>query len=44
MVFLPKEFKTKLLDLIIIEEVLECEDLNREVQKLEDLEKVRRYY
>ena len=34
-----EEIKTKLLDLITIDEVLECEDLNKEAEEVQDLEK-----
>ena len=34
-----EEVKTKLLDSIIIDEILECEDLNREAEKVEDPER-----
>ena len=37
---LPKEeIKTKLLDSITIDKVLECEDLNKEAKEVQDLEK-----
>ena len=35
-----KEIKTKLLELINIDEVLECEDLNKEAEVVQDLERV----
>ena len=34
-----EEIKTKLLDLITIDEVLECEDLNKEAEEVQDLGK-----
>ena len=34
-----EEVKMNILDSIIIDEVLECEDLNREAGRLEDLER-----
>ena len=34
-----EEIKTKLLDLITIDEVFECEDLNKEAKKGQDLER-----
>ena len=34
-----EEVKTKLLDSIIIDEILECEDLNREAEKVENPER-----
>ena len=34
-----KEIKRKLLDLIIIDKVLECEDLNKQAEEVQDLEK-----
>ena len=37
---LSKEIiKTKLLDSITLDEVLECEDLNKEAEEVQDLEK-----
>ena len=35
-----EEIKTKLLDLITIDEVLECEDPNKVAEKVEDPERV----
>ena len=32
-----EEIKTKLLDLITIDEVFECEDLNKEAKEVQDL-------
>ena len=34
-----EEIKTKLLDSINIDEVLECEDLNKEAEEVQDLER-----
>ena len=34
-----EEIKTKLLDSITIDEVLECEDLNKEAEEVQDLER-----
>ena len=34
-----EEIKTKLLDSITIDEVLECEDLNKETEEVQDLER-----
>ena len=34
-----KEIKRKLLDSIIIDKVLECEDLNKQAEEVQDLEK-----
>ena len=34
-----EEVKTKLLDSIIIDEILECEDLNREAERVENPER-----
>ena len=34
-----KEIKTKLLDSIVIDKVLECEHLNKQAEELQDLEK-----
>ena len=34
-----EEIKTKLLDLITIDEVFECEDLNKEAKEVQDLER-----
>ena len=34
-----EEIKTKLLDSITINEVLECEDLNKEAEEVQDLER-----
>ena len=34
-----EEIKTKLFDSITLDEVLECEDLNKEAEEVQDLEK-----
>ena len=34
-----KEIKRKLLDSIIIDKVLECEDLNKQAEEVQDLER-----
>ena len=34
-----EEIKTKLLDSITIDKVLECEDLNKETEEVQDLER-----
>ena len=34
-----EEIKTKLLDSITIDEVLECEDLNKKAKEVQDLER-----
>ena len=37
--FFKEEIKTKLLDSIIIDEVLECKDLNKEAAEVQDLKR-----